>query len=135
MKLYGFPPSPNTWKVRAVAAHLGLQLELEFLDLSKGQSKTPEFLAINPTGRVPALKLPDGTVMFESAAMLIHLAAAHPQHPLAPQPGSTSHAAFLQWMVFLSANVYEAAPRSRKPWTMRSNGFSCSFQGRTSPPT
>ena len=36
MKLYGFPPSPNTWKVRAVAAHLGLPLELEFVDLTKG---------------------------------------------------------------------------------------------------
>ena len=33
MKLYGFPPSPNTWKVRAVAAHLGLGLDLEFVDL------------------------------------------------------------------------------------------------------
>src|ERR1700704_2047425 len=65
--------------------------------------------AINPTGRVPALVLPDGTVMFESAAMLIHLALRHPQSALAPQPGTSRHAAFLQWMVFLSANVYDAA--------------------------
>ncbi len=36
MKLYGFPPSPNTWKVRAVAAHLGLPLDLEFVDLDQG---------------------------------------------------------------------------------------------------
>ena len=35
MKLYGFPPSPNTWKVRAVAAHLGIPLEMELVDLTK----------------------------------------------------------------------------------------------------
>jgi GST-like protein len=69
------------------------------------------FRATNPTGRVPALALPDGTVMFESAAMLIHLALGHPQAALAPQAGGSKHAAFLQWMVFLSANVYEAALR------------------------
>jgi glutathione S-transferase len=70
-----------------------------------------QFRVMNPTGRVPALVLPDGTVMFESAAMLIHLALGHPQSRLAPQPGSSLHAVFLQWMVFLSANVYEAALR------------------------
>jgi glutathione S-transferase len=71
--------------------------------------------AMNPTGRVPVLVLPDGAVMFESAAMLIHLALAHPQSALAPQPGSSRHAAFLQWMVFLSANIYEAALRVYYP--------------------
>jgi glutathione S-transferase len=71
--------------------------------------------AMNPTGRVPALVLPDGAVLFESAAMLIHLALAHPQSALAPQPGSSRHAAFLQWMVFLSANIYEAALRVYYP--------------------
>jgi glutathione S-transferase len=69
------------------------------------------FRAINPTGRVPALVLPDGTVMFESAAMLIHLALVHPEASLAPRAGTAGHAKFLQWMVFLSANVYEAALR------------------------
>lgn len=66
---------------------------------------------IAPTGRVPALVLPDGTPMFESAAMCIHLAIAHPQARLAPPPGSAAHARFLQWMVYLSANLYECALR------------------------
>ena len=70
---------------------------------------------INPTGKVPALALSDGAVMFESAAMLIHLAAAHPGAQLAPQAGTTRHAQFLQWMVFLSANVYESALRLYYP--------------------
>jgi glutathione S-transferase len=69
------------------------------------------FRALNPTGRVPALRLPDGSVVFESAAILIHLAAAHPTALLAPPVGSGAHARFLQWMVFLSANVYESVLR------------------------
>jgi glutathione S-transferase len=79
---------------------------------------------INPMGRVPSLALPDGTVMFESAAMLIHLAAAHPQANLAPQAGSARHALFLQWMVFLSANVYEAVLRLYYPDRYSSSGAS-----------
>ena len=62
MKLYGFPPSPNTWKVRAVAAHLGLPLELQFVDLTKGQQRTPDYLALNPTGRTPDRGGPTGTL-------------------------------------------------------------------------
>jgi glutathione S-transferase len=74
MKLYGFPPSPNTWKVRAVAAHLGLPLEFEFVDLTKGQSRTPEYLALNPTGRTPVLVDGDFT-LWESTAIMQNLAS------------------------------------------------------------
>ena len=73
------------------------------------------FRRINPTGKVPALQLPDGTLLFESAAMLIHIAGVHPQSHLAPATGSSAHARFLQWMVFLSANLYEAALRIYYP--------------------
>jgi glutathione S-transferase len=74
MKLYGFPPSPNTWKVRAVAAHLALPLALEFVDLIKGGSHTSEYLALNPTGRTPTLV--DGDlVLWESTAIMQFLAS------------------------------------------------------------
>jgi glutathione S-transferase len=82
MKLYGFPGSPNTWKVRAVAAHLGIPLELVFVDLGKGQSHTPEFLAINPTGRTPVLVDGDFT-LWESNAIMQFLASRSP-NPLWP---------------------------------------------------
>ena len=77
MKLYGFPPSPNTWKVRAVAAHLVIPLEMEFVDLTKGGSRTPAFLAINPAGRTPALV--DGDFKLgESTAIMQYLASQKP---------------------------------------------------------
>jgi glutathione S-transferase len=72
MKLYGFPPSPNTWKVRAVAAHLGIPLELEFVDLTK--PRNADYLAINPTGRTPTLVDGDFTLS-ESSAIMQYLAS------------------------------------------------------------
>lgn len=77
MKLLGFPPSPNTWKVRAVAAHLGLPLEFEFVDLTKGQQRTPAYLAINPTGRTPVLIDGDFTI-WESNAIMQYLGSRSP---------------------------------------------------------
>ena len=77
MKLYGFPPSPNTWKVRAVAAHLGIPLEFEFVDLTKGASHAPQYLALNPTGRTPTLV--DGDLkLWESTAIMQYIAAQKP---------------------------------------------------------
>jgi glutathione S-transferase len=66
---------------------------------------------VNPAGKIPCLVLPDGTAVAESAAILIHLTNAHSEAGLAPPAGSTAHARFLQWMVFLSANLYEALLR------------------------
>jgi len=74
MKLYGFPPSPNTWKVRAVAANLGIPMEIEFVDLTKGASHTPAYLALNPTGRTPTLV--DGDFkLWESTAIMQYIAS------------------------------------------------------------
>lgn len=77
MKLYSFPPSPNTWKVRAVAAYLGIPLDIEFVDLTKGASRTPEFIAVNLMGRTPALV--DGDFKLgESTAIMQYLASRKP---------------------------------------------------------
>jgi len=77
MKLYYFPPSPNTRKVHAVAIHLGLPLELRLVDLEKGEQRTPEFVRLNPTGRTPVLQ--DGDfILWESTAMMQYLASQVP---------------------------------------------------------
>jgi glutathione S-transferase len=77
MKLYGFPPSPNTWKVRAVAAHIGLPLEFQFVDLTKGAQRAPDYLALNPSGRTPTLV--DGDfALGESTAIMQYLADKKP---------------------------------------------------------
>jgi glutathione S-transferase len=77
MKLYGFPGSPNTWNVRAVAAHLRLALELVLVDLGKGEQRAPDYLKLNPTGRTPTLV--DGDfVLWEATAIMQYLASRKP---------------------------------------------------------
>jgi glutathione S-transferase len=72
MKLYGFPLSPNTWKVRAAAAHIGQPLDLVMVDLTKGEQRKPDYLALNPTGRTPTLV--DGDfVLSESEAIMQYI--------------------------------------------------------------
>jgi glutathione S-transferase len=72
MKLYDFAFSPNCRKVRAVAYELEVFLESVHVDLVKGGSRTPAFLAMNPNGRVPVL-VDDDFVLFESTAILRYL--------------------------------------------------------------
>jgi glutathione S-transferase len=85
----------------------GADFKTIVIDTSKGDQNRPDFAAINPMKQVPTLILPDGTVMTESAAIVVHLANAFPGKGLAPAPGSSGHARFLRWMFFMAANLYE----------------------------
>jgi glutathione S-transferase len=83
MKLYGFPASPRTHKVMVTAAQLGIPLDLLTVNLMAGEAKRPEFLALNPNGRVPVLV--DGDfVLWESTAIMQYLASLSPS-PLFPE--------------------------------------------------
>ncbi len=104
MKLYGFPPSPNTRKVQAVAAHLGIPLEFQLVDISKGQSRTPEFLAINPNGRTPVLRDGDFT-LWESNAIMQYLAGKKP-NTLWPE-GARVRADIARWQFWQVAHWHE----------------------------
>lgn len=64
-----------------------------------------ELLAINPIGQIPTLKLPDGTALSESAAILIHLADAHPAAQLLPAD-TAARAQAIRGLVFVAANCY-----------------------------
>ncbi len=83
----------------------------ELVWVGKQPEEIKAFRRISPAAKIPVLVLPDGTVVSESAAILIHLTNVHPAAALAPAVGSSAHARFLQWMVFLSANMYEALLR------------------------
>jgi glutathione S-transferase len=110
--LYGRPGS-GSLAVQVALEEVGAPYERIWV--GREPADVARFRDLNPTGKVPALVLPDDTIMFESAAMLAHLALKYPDAKLAPQPGTSRHALFLQWLVFLSANVYEAALRIYYP--------------------
>src|SRR5262249_40446074 len=101
MKLYGFAGSPRTWKVRALAAHLGIPLEYENLDFAKGDNRTPKYLALNPFGRTPTLA--DGEcVLWESDAIMQYLASNTP-NTLWPNDPHT-RADIMRWQSWQSAH-------------------------------
>jgi glutathione S-transferase len=94
MKLYGFPPSPNTWKVRVFAHHIGVPLELEIVDLTKGQQRAQEYLALNPCGRAPVL-VDNDFKLWESNAMLQYI-GSKANTPLWPDDPRT-RADIMRW--------------------------------------
>jgi GST-like protein len=91
---------------RAALAELGLECEIIDIDLGTGQECTDEFTQINPCQQVPVLELPDGTILTENLAILMHLADSHPQGGLAPACGSVERAQVNRWLSFFAMNVY-----------------------------
>ena len=73
-RLYDYLPSGNGYKVRLVLRELGLPYELNEVDILKGDSRTPEFLAKNPNGRIPLLEIPGKGFLWESHAIISYLA-------------------------------------------------------------
>jgi glutathione S-transferase len=95
-KLYSMQRSGNSYKVRMALAKLEASYELVEVDILKGESHTPEFLAMNPTGQVPLLEVAPDRYLAESNAILWYVAAGT---PLAPEE-KVEKALALQWMFF-----------------------------------
>lgn len=94
--------------VEAALAKAGVAFEAIEVDTKAAGFPSPGFLAVNPMAQVPALILPDGSLMTESAAIVLHLADLYPQAGLAPPAGTLAHAQFLRWVLFMATNIYEA---------------------------
>src|SRR5258706_11260609 len=73
MKLFDYPPSGNGYKVRLVLSQVSLPYQYVPVDILKGETRTPEFLAMNPNGRIPLLQLDDGSYLAESNAIIYYL--------------------------------------------------------------
>jgi len=97
MKIYGYANSPNDRRVRATALHLGLDFEYEQIDLSKGEQKKPEYLAVNPMGKIPVLVDGDFT-LFETIAIMQYL-GSKADAPLWPKD-DRARADITRWQVW-----------------------------------
>ena len=94
--VYDYLPSGNGYKVRLLLSQLGIHFRLVEKDILKGETRTPEFLAVNPNGRIPVLELEDGRRLAESGAILFYLAEGT---RLLPEE-RFARAEVLQWMFF-----------------------------------
>ncbi len=94
MKLYGNLNSGNCYKVRLLLSYLGMPYAYDNIDAPHGGTRTPEFLAINPAGQIPVLKLDDGRILAESNAIMAFLAEDTPYMPV----NAFDRAKTLQWM-------------------------------------
>jgi glutathione S-transferase len=103
MKLYSASLSPNGKRVRVGAAELGIALDEVNFDPRRGDSRTPEYLALNPMGKWPTLT-DDDFVLWESSAILWHLAASKPGQSLVPAE-PRAQADLLRWMFFCACHV------------------------------
>lgn len=83
IKLYDFKSSPNCQRVKVVLAEKNLPYDIIAVDLRKQEQKTPEFLKLNPYGKVPVL-VDDGTVLYESCIINEYLNEKYPNPPLLP---------------------------------------------------
>ena len=90
----------------AALAEAGADYTFERISLKENQQKTPEFLAINPSGKMPALRLPDGAIVTESLAILLTIADRFPAAGLLPPAGTIKRAEAFRWLAYMAGEIY-----------------------------
>lgn len=111
--LYDYLPSQNAYKVRLLLNHLGLEYRTELVSIFLGEGQGPEYLAINPTGAVPAIRCDDGRVLAESGAILCYLAEGTRYLP----GDRYLRAKVLQWLSFEN-DYLQNSIGSLRYWTL-----------------
>lgn len=111
LTLYSMQSSGNSYKVRMLLARMRRPYHLVEIDRFKGENRTPEYLAINPDGRLPALQLEDGRMLAESNAILVYLAEGTPWLP----QDRFDYAETLRWM-FFEQHSHEPAIAEARFW-------------------
>ena len=122
-----FYHSPNTRStgVLTLLEELAAEYQLHALNMKAGEQHTPEFLAINPMGKVPTLKHGE-SIIAEQSAVYLYLGDLYPDAGLAPEINDPLRGPYLRWMVFYSScfepaiidrsQKREAAPRGMSPY-------------------
>jgi glutathione S-transferase len=113
LTLYDYLPSQNGYKIRLLLNQLERPYRTELVSIFEGHGQRPEYLAINPTGAVPAIRLDDGQVLAESNAILFYLAEGTPYLPA----DAFGRAKVLQWMSF-EADYIQSTLGSLRYWTL-----------------
>lgn len=100
---------------QAMLEEMRLAYEKVLVDMASGEHKTEAYLKVNPTGQVPALRLPEGNVIGESAAIALVLGERHPEQNLVPRHDDSDRPAFLRWLLFMATSLYMTYVRFNHP--------------------
>ena len=92
-------PNSRSGGARALLEELGMPYDLHVLNFKTGQQRQPEYLAVNPMGKVPAIRHGDALIT-EQPAVFMYLADLYPEAKLAPPIGDPLRGPYLRWMVF-----------------------------------
>ncbi len=92
--------------VELVLEEIGASYERRLIDMANGEHLTDNYRTLNPTGQVPALLLPNGDVIGESAAIVLTLGERHPSASLIPSATSAIRPHFLRWLIYLATSPY-----------------------------
>ncbi len=92
--------------IDCLLALIGARYDKTVLDLRAGEQNGAAYRRVNPTGKVPALVLPDGQVVTESAAIILTLADRHPEAGLLPPAGTPARWTAYRWLMVLTSEVY-----------------------------
>lgn len=96
----------GAFSVEAVLAEAGAPYEFHTISLDKNEQKKPEFLALNPSGKMPALRLPEGEIITESSAILLTVADHFPNARLLPPQASNARGQAYRWLAFMASEIY-----------------------------
>jgi glutathione S-transferase len=92
-------PNSRSGGTRALLEELGVPFDLHVLSFKKGEQRQPEYLAINPMGKVPAIRHGDALIT-EQPAVFMYLADLYPEAKLAPPIGDPLRGPYLRWLVY-----------------------------------
>ena len=96
-----YHPGNASFAPHVLLREIGVPFELHLVDRAHGEHKSPAYLKLNPNGLIPVLV--DGDlVLYEAAAICLHLVDTHPSAGLAPAPGSAERAHFYKWLIWLT---------------------------------
>ncbi len=115
LTVFGFPNS-RSLRVTWMLEELGLPYDYHLVNFSKGESRSPEFLAVNPAGKVPAIRTANG-ILGESLAIVNYLATLVPDNMLIPRDDPWQRALYDQWTLFAVTELEQPL------WTIGKNKF------------
>lgn len=102
-----YAPHSRALGALALLEELGADYELHVLNLKTGEQRQPDYLAINPMGKVPAV-LHDGALVTEQPAVYQYLAELYPEAQLSPTPGTPLRGPYLRWLAFYGSSFEPA---------------------------